>query len=740
MESVVKFSFKGITTKVDKDGVEKKVLNGMPPWKQIIETKIIDGDKAIAIRTGQLSGITCFDFDTIESYEQLVSAHPELKTCKTVQTKKGFHLYFQYDPAIETTTNYFPSVDIRNDDAILICPPTTYKLKDGTIAEYKDLGGELLPIPDYMKKVLVVKEKEKKKKEKVIIHESRKDDDCVFVKKIIESGLLSHLATDYTSWIKVGMALKSIDALDLFLLFSKSSPRYDERGCMEAWQGFQPSNITVASLYYWAKKRDKMTYYALLERKKPLGNEYEIAQVAKCIVQDVFRKEEDFYTYDKYWTKTTQDDLRCYVMNELRQYVWICLGVITKQTDMENYEEVVSRLRMVLNSQINKVNGQKSILDQYRITMPKVEVDLDTLQPYYFCFKNCAFDLRTNRRVETTREDYITQHTGYDYEEPTQEQINTVSRLIDSIFPNPEKRRFYMSVLRTGMIGLAFENMIFATGGGGNGKGLLNGFYANMLGTSYYYKGKVSLLTEPMKQGANPEVANIHNKRMVLFSEPADNAKIQVGTMKELTGGGTINARGLYQSDTKIRLSLTCVLEYNHTTKPTLSGDIDDAIIRRLRVCEFTQSFKKRVNGVLPEGCQEINEFFKTDEFTKGHRCALFKYLLGYTDIGLYETDIIKEETLKYFNSSDEFLSWFDSEYELTEDEDDFVSIKNMMDSYRYFTRRSKKDSKNITRKSFLETFESHFKFKSLYLFKERKKINGEDYRSIFIKVKKIED
>jgi phage/plasmid-associated DNA primase len=734
----IKFSFRGISTKVDKDGVEKKVLNGMPSWKQITETKMIEGDKAFAVRTGQLSGITCFDFDTVEAFEQLVSAHPELKDCKTVQTKKGFHLYFQYDPAIETTTHYFPSVDIRNDDAILICPPTTYKLKDGTFAEYKDLGGELRPVPDYLKKTIVIKEKKKK-----IVKENTelrpKDDDHIFVKKIIESGLLSHLATDYASWVKVGMALKSIDALDLFLLFSKSSPRYDERGCIEAWQGFQPSTISVASLYYWAKKRDLKTFYALIERKKPLGNEYEIAQVAKCIVHDVFRKDDDFYTYDKYWSKTTQDDLRCYVMNELRQYVWTCLGVITKQTDLENYEEVVSRLRAVLNSQINKVNGQKSILDQYRITMPKVEIDLDTLQPYYFCFKNCAFDLRTNRRVETIREDYITQHTGYDYEEPTQEQVETVARLIESIFPNPEKRRFYMSVLRTGMIGLAFEYMIFATGEGGNGKGLLNGFFGEMLGSTYYFKAKNSLLTEPVKQGANPEVANIHKKRMVLFSEPEKNARIQVGTMKELTGGGELCARQLYSGNCKVRLNLTAILEYNTKTKPTLNGDIDDAITRRLRVCEFDQSFKKKINGVLPKGCQEINEFYKTDEFTRNHRCAFFKYLMGYTDIDLYETDIIRQETLKYFNSSDDFLGWFESQYEITEDDEEYVSLKDMVHSYQSFTRRNK-ENRTITRKSFLETFESHFKFKSLNLFYPRKCIKGEELRSIFIKVKRIED
>jgi phage/plasmid-associated DNA primase len=730
MESAVKFSFTGIKTNIDKNGVEKKQQIGMPLWKNITETTIHPGHTAFAYRTGKISGITAFDFDTIESYEKLVSEHPELKACKTIKTKKGFHIYFQYNPDIPTVAPYFPDIDTRNDNAILYCPPTTYKLKDGTIVEYEDLGGDLLPVPDYLinpqYKKLVVKEKKKKE---VLVKDGKKekDEDVIFLKHMIEAGLLSHLSTDYSSWVKAGLAFKSIDALDLFLLFSKTSSKYDERACIEAWEGFLPSSITVASLYYWAKERDKMLYYALLERKKSLNNEYEISQVARCIVQDVFRKDDDFYAYKRYWSKTTPDDLRCIVMTELRQYLLVCLGVITKQTEIENYEEIISRLRTVLNSQINKVNGQKSILDQYRIHSPKLEIDLDTLQPYYFCFKNCAFDLRTNRRVETVREDYITQHTGYDYIEPTQEQVDRVAKLVESIFPNPEKRRFYMSVLRTGMIGLAFENMIFATGGGGNGKGLLNGFYSEMLGTSYYFKGNVNLLTEPKKQGANPEVANIHNKRMVLFSEPPDNAKIQVGPMKELTGGGTICARGLYQSECIVRLTLTCVLEYNTTAKPTLGGDIDDAIMRRLRVCDFDQSFKENPK----EGEQQADPFYKTDEFTKGHRCALFKYLTSYQDVKLYDTEVIRQDTMKYFNTSDSFLSWFDSHYELTEDEDDFVSLKDMLETYKEFSRRSKKEYRSITRKSFLETFDTHFKF-SLFFFFFPVKLFGFNTKSLW--------
>jgi phage/plasmid-associated DNA primase len=506
-----------------------------------------------------------------------------------------------------------------------------------------------------------------------------KDEVYSFVRSIIEEGLISHLSTNYDDWMRVGMTLKTIDAYHLFLLFSQTSKTYDEKGCREAWNGFKPSSLTIASLYYWAKQQDKMTYYALMERKMSMNNEYEMSLVANRIVDNVVRVDDDFYLYDSYWKKCTANDLRSSVMKELRCYVMSCLSSLSKKIDLENYDEIVTRLRTILNGQINKTTCQKNILDQYCINMPKTDVDMDTLRPYYFCFKNCAFDLRTNRKVETTRDDFITQNAGYDYEEPTKEQVDEVARLVESILPDPEKRRFYMSVLRTGMIGMAFENLIFATGEGGNGKGLLNDFFAEMMGRDYYYKGDKKTLTEPMKQGANPEVANIHKKRTVIFSEPEQGAKIQVGTMKELTGGGVLCARGLYQSSCVCKLTLTAVLEYNTKSKPTLNGDVDDAIQRRLKVCKFDQSFKLKP----VEGEQQANLFYKTDEFKTGYRCALFKYLMRYDDIELFETEVIHKETMDYFFGSDEFLGWFDSHFELTDDETDFVSLKDMLDCYK---------------------------------------------------------
>ena len=44
-----------------------------------------------------------------------------------------------------------------------------------------------------------------------------------------------------------------------------------------------------------------------------------------------------------------------------------------------------------------------------------------------------------------------------------------------------------------------------------------------------------------LKEGANPAVANLNNKRFVLVQEPDDKHKVNCSTIKELNGDDNIN-------------------------------------------------------------------------------------------------------------------------------------------------------------------------------------------------------
>lgn len=59
-------------------------------------------------------------------------------------------------------------------------------------------------------------------------------------------------ATDYDLWIKCGIALKGIDAMELWLDWSQQDERFDPSQAQEKWDSFAPSEITYKSIFTWA--------------------------------------------------------------------------------------------------------------------------------------------------------------------------------------------------------------------------------------------------------------------------------------------------------------------------------------------------------------------------------------------------------------------------------------------------------------------------------------------------------
>jgi hypothetical protein len=82
---------------------------------------------------------------------------------------------------------------------------------------------------------------------------------------------------------------------------------------------------------------------------------------------------------------------------------------------------------------------------------------------------------------------------------------------------------------------------------------------------------------------------------------------------------------------------------------------------------------------------------------------------LRYTDIELYEPEIIKQETMRYFFGADDFIGWFDENYEITDNDDDFVLLKDMLDLYK--SDMKGREKRSMTRKAFQEMFEVNIKF-----------------------------
>jgi putative DNA primase/helicase len=80
----------------------------------------------------------------------------------------------------------------------------------------------------------------------------------------------------------------------------------------------------------------------------------------------------------------------------------------------------------------------------------------------------------------------------------------------------------------------------------------------------------------------------MRGKRLILLSETAQNANMNENNVKQLTGGDTITARGLYADYVEFYVIGKFILATNHL--PKIQG-VDEAIWRRLEIIRFDARF-----------------------------------------------------------------------------------------------------------------------------------------------------
>jgi len=323
---------------------------------------------------------------------------------------------------------------------------------------------------------------------------------------------------------------------------------------------------------------------------------------------------------------------------------------------------------------------------------------------------------------------------GYEFKQNYNvENVEIMKNIIESILPAKDIRDYYLSILATGLCGIQIENFIIATGGGGNGKSLLNLYAIECIG-NYSYILPNDFLTSPLKSGCDPQTANIAKKRLVLSQEPQGNQKIKASTMKEITGNQKINARSLYSDkcDDKF-LTLTLIMECN---KCPLIDEVNDAINRRIRLVPFNEVFKcENEFNILTEekkiGVSIANPKYKEPRFYKEMRQALFIILIDSFKT-IYQNEIklpevpteCRKQQSEYLASSDNIYEWFKLHFERVETKEklyfkDVYEVFIGTDAYKEMTKASKREfsiskfskmlEENFFIKKFIKARNSHF-------------------------------
>ena len=398
-------------------------------------------------------------------------------------------------------------------------------------------------------------------------------------------------------------------------------------------------------------------------------------------------------------------------------------SIIFKQLEKakgEDEETTIKQLLQKLNTFEEKVNMfcnsvhfRNNLIEdiKHHIT---TNVKLDD-KPFLFVFNNKIYDLQKGEWKKPNPYDYLTVSCGYDYIEYYDENnIIELNNIIDTIFTKPDVKNYYLECLSTGLYGAQVENLFIATGAGGNGKSLLNSLMMKAIGP-YGYKLPSSVLMAPIKDGGNPQIANINKKRFCLGQEPDKNKTICSSTMKELTGDDSINSRKLYSGECEVKLTASLFIECNELPK---MDEVNDAIIRRVRVIPFTSKFvdagvynSMDSSDITNNNVFVGNTFYKSDEFKIKYRQALLMILFN-----KFKNYVNNKMTLStppkacieacndYLSLSDDIFDWFSNTYEKTDDGVSFIYYKDVYGAFSssaYFQNLSKKEKRENNLKRF---------------------------------------
>jgi len=473
-----------------------------------------------------------------------------------------------------------------------------------------------------------------------------------YIKELVETSLSDNRSDSFDSWIKIGILLHNIDysLLETWIIFSKKSIKYVEGECQEKWDRLPVSStkntntvnpeLSIGTLIYWAKQDnfDKYTEINNKYYKSISGNSslykllYKSAGAAHTDVANVV------YRYFNGMGLSEEIRFMCYnickkLWCEYRasQHRWIedteeNAGHCVRQTfDTELYKlyevdyntQITNKISAALDEgdgeleenlkkhkdKISKLTNQLKI-NSFRDTLLKecsnrfylkgcrdlLDTQLDLVH-----FTNGVYDLENGDFRDGRPSDNISlssnlEYVEYSFDSP---EIIELQHILSQILPIAPVREYFLHILSSCLSGKVwFEKFFVLTGSGSNGKSKLIDLIQNTLG-DYYHQMNVAALCS--KRGsstsADPELAMLRGRRFVAFQEPSKDEPINVGKLKEWTGGDTIQTRELYKGPIKFKSQAKMFLICNDI--PDIPSD-DDGTWRRLTVINFPSKFIPR--------------------------------------------------------------------------------------------------------------------------------------------------
>tara|TARA_B100001094_G_scaffold64273_1_gene60295 strand:- start:6411 stop:8933 length:2523 start_codon:yes stop_codon:yes gene_type:complete len=508
----------------------------------------------------------------------------------------------------------------------------------------------------------------------------------------------------YADWLSVGFCLHNIDVslLSSWIKFSRKSEKFREGECERLWNGFKKGDLGIGSLYRWAKLDDPGAYMQIKKNEVQTvlleslsGTNYDVANV--------------LFTMYKY--QYVCASVKFSTWFEFHNHKWIEMDKalsLRKKLSTElakEYRMLSNYYRMKsLEAEPDKVEEcQKKhkrcekLLENVKTTAFKDKVMIECAELFYnskflkkldshhqlLGFENGVYDLNRLCFRDGRPDDYVSLSTGIDYVEPEEsdDAIYGLKDFLKKVQPSEEERKFVLRLFASFLHGKTTDQKFHIwTGSGGNGKSKIIELFESCLG-DYCTKLPITVLTQKRagSSAANPEIAKTMGKRFASLQEPEEGDKINVGYMKELTGGDIIQARGLFKEPVEFKPQFKLILTCN--TLPTIPSN-DGGTWRRLRVLDFPSKFV--------DDPTEPNEYKKDNDLDDKMKTwkEVFMYTLiqtypKYKSQGLQEPPSIQRFTKEYQKRSDLLLDYLNDAVDFTNDKNDVMELIPLHEKFK---------------------------------------------------------
>ena len=548
------------------------------------------------------------------------------------------------------------------------------------------------------------------------VYEQFEKDKINTARQLATECLSAERATSYQSWIEVGWCLHNIDPSEemfqTWMEFSSKSTKAGENNInalMRDWnRGWTRSQrerqFTIRSLHMWAKQDNPKRYREIMNRSFVNFVEGEVDATHTHIARLMKRMYENTYC-------AAVDSKKV----EWYEFTGICWKKLPQGIELRNkmtteVAEIIIEARRTIREKLQNANTDQNFIDSRMKKMLKIEQSLYTSgfkdsvmkdciglfyedefanklnsNEYLIGFNNGVVDLHAIRtKDDGSKEyyvnfrkaepsDYVTFMAGryvtkncdpidyieYNPNDPEQAPIHAeIDDFMTKVFPKPELRKYMWRKLASCLEG-ANKEQTYETwiGVGGNGKSKLVDLMSMALG-DYASSLQSTAMTRkrPDAGAANPDIMAIRNKRFIYMAEPDDREPLNTSRMKQFTGEDDVEARGLFEDQTKFKITGKIFMLCN--AFPAINT-MDRGTWRRVRAVPFESKFVDPVVEDVNPSANIYPRDNKLDAKMKRWRTLFMSrlvhiYKTEYLPFGLGAVPaIVTQESNKYQESFD---------------------------------------------------------------------------------------